>query len=133
MTEVTYIENKITVVLKCQRNITVTLVLLLKYRLKHTSSITLSISTAFSFADTSGIRLYYTKHMRNYEVGNVQIGQNDLEIPAGSRHLLQSGSCSSTCTKRMLPHPIYLTKTYIHMHNMGRLNISIYHQLVSVR
>ncbi|XP_063410638.1 dopamine beta-hydroxylase-like [Mytilus trossulus] len=72
-----------------------------------------------NLTDNSGIRLHYTDKLRKNEVGNVQIGQNDLEIPVRSDHFLKNGSCSETCTQRMLPHPIYLTKTYIHMHNLG--------------
>lgn len=74
----------------------------------------------FYSTDDSGIRIFYTKHLRHYDVGNVQIGQNDLEIPPMSVNVTQQGGCSDTCTSLMLPHPIYLTRTHIHMHNLGK-------------
>ncbi|KAL3861999.1 hypothetical protein ACJMK2_008005 [Sinanodonta woodiana] len=69
--------------------------------------------------DQSGIRVYYTPKLRPNNVGNVQIGQNGLHIPPRSLAHAQSGSCSSTCTNRLLSHPIYLTRVYIHMHFLG--------------
>lgn len=72
-----------------------------------------------NITDDSGIRIFYTKHLRQHDVGNVQIGQNDLEIPPMSVNVTQQGGCSDICTGLMLPHPIYLTRTHIHMHNLG--------------
>ncbi|XP_041355564.1 dopamine beta-hydroxylase-like [Gigantopelta aegis] len=69
--------------------------------------------------DSSGMRIFYTKRLRQFDAGNVQIGQNDLEIPPGSAHHSEVGGCSGRCTKKLLPHPIYLTRTYIHMHYLG--------------
>lgn len=69
--------------------------------------------------DNSGMRIYYTNRLRPYDVGNFQIGQNKIEIPPVSRDVVITGSCSSTCTSLMLPHPIYITSIYLHMHDLG--------------
>ena len=66
------------------------------------------------------MRVYYTQNLRKYDSGNVQIGQNDLEILPGSTNIDQSGGCSSFCTQHILPHPIYITRTYQHMHYLGK-------------
>ncbi|RUS72577.1 hypothetical protein EGW08_019663 [Elysia chlorotica] len=69
--------------------------------------------------DSSGFRVYYTKRLRKYDVANVQIGQNDLEIPPGQGHYPQTGGCSSECTSQWLQQPIFLTRAHIHMHYIG--------------
>ncbi|XP_033730292.1 dopamine beta-hydroxylase-like isoform X1 [Pecten maximus] len=74
--------------------------------------------SAANLTDNSGMRVYYTNRLRQYDVGNVQIGQQDLDIPPHTIHN-ESGGCSGTCTAAMLPHPVYLTRTYIHMHYLG--------------
>ncbi|OWF56201.1 Dopamine beta-hydroxylase [Mizuhopecten yessoensis] len=73
---------------------------------------------AENLTDNSGMRIYYTSKLRHYDVGNVQIGQQDLDIPPNTVHN-ESGGCSGTCTGAMLPYPVYLTRTYIHMHHLG--------------
>ena len=75
--------------------------------------------------DNSGMRVYYTQNLRKYDSGNVQIGQNDLEILPGSTYIDQSGGCSSFCTQNILQHPIYITRTYLHMHYLGKYMYSI--------
>ena len=76
--------------------------------------------------DNSGIRVYYIKTLRPYDVGNVQIGQDNLFIPPRRPLTVQEGSCSGTCTRLRLPHPIYITRTYLHMHHLGeRLNCEL--------
>ncbi|KAH9499340.1 hypothetical protein Btru_003815, partial [Bulinus truncatus] len=69
--------------------------------------------------DSSGVRVYYTSKLQKYDVGNVQVGQNDIEIPPAQRHFQQQGSCSSDCTKKWLQQPIYLTRAHIHLHYTG--------------
>lgn len=68
--------------------------------------------------DDSGFRIYYTTRLRQHDLGNVQIGQNQIAIQPLSETTIK-GSCSSGCT-RMFPHSIYLTRTYIHMHYLGQ-------------
>ncbi|XP_055863814.1 dopamine beta-hydroxylase-like isoform X2 [Biomphalaria glabrata] len=69
--------------------------------------------------DSSGVRIYYTSILHKYDLGNVQIGQNDIEILAGQGHVEVRGSCSPACTKHWLPQAIYLTRVHIHLHFIG--------------
>ncbi|XP_045163897.2 DBH-like monooxygenase protein 2 homolog [Mercenaria mercenaria] len=69
--------------------------------------------------DCSGMRLHATSNLRPYDVGNVQIGQNTIDIPGEASDVLISGTCSSKCTGLMLPRPIYITDVYLHMHGLG--------------
>ncbi|XP_060578464.1 dopamine beta-hydroxylase-like, partial [Ruditapes philippinarum] len=68
--------------------------------------------------DSSGMRLHVTSHLRANDIGNVQIGQNDINIPGESDHVLISGICPGRCTGLMLPSPIYITNVYLHMHGL---------------
>lgn len=70
--------------------------------------------------DSTGIRIYYSPILRKYELGNVQIGQSDIEIPASSVRNEVSGGCSNYCTSKLFTKPFYLTRTYIHMHTLGK-------------
>lgn len=70
-------------------------------------------------SDSSGFRIYYTRNLRKYDVANLQIGQNDLEIPPGQGHYAQAGGCSGECTSQWLQQPIFLTRVHIHMHYIG--------------
>lgn len=79
-----------------------------------------SLANCLFIADSSGIRIYYTEKKRKYELGNVQIGQNDIEIAPGSMKLEHHGSCSPYCTSTRFTHPFYLTRTFIHMHSLGK-------------
>ncbi|KAK7481426.1 hypothetical protein BaRGS_00027382 [Batillaria attramentaria] len=74
---------------------------------------------ASGLTDNSGMRVYYTDDLRPYDLGHVQVGQQDLEIPPKVTRHAQSGGCSAECTRLMLPHPIYLTRSHIHMHYLG--------------
>ena len=71
-------------------------------------------------SDNSGMRIHYTDNLRPYDIGNFQTGQNEIEIPAESRDFIVTGSCSSTCTSRMLPYSINISAVYLHMHDLGR-------------
>ncbi|GFS22593.1 dopamine beta-hydroxylase [Elysia marginata] len=70
-------------------------------------------------SDSSGFRVYYTRRLRKYDVANLQVGQNDLEIPPGQGRYPQTGSCSSACTSQWLKQPIFLTRAHVHMHYLG--------------
>ena len=71
--------------------------------------------------DSTGIRIYYTPVLRKYELGNVQIGQSDIEIPANSTRTKISGGCSNYCSNKLFNKPFYLTRTFIHMHSLGNV------------
>ena len=67
----------------------------------------------------SGMRLHVTSELRAHDIGNVQIGQNAIAIPADTNNYVTSGECPSSCTGVMLPRPIYITEIYLHMHGLG--------------
>ncbi|XP_059172056.1 dopamine beta-hydroxylase-like [Physella acuta] len=69
--------------------------------------------------DSSGVRVYYTTRLKENDLGNIQIGQNDLTIQPGVIRTLVTGSCSSACTRLWIQEPIYLTRGHIHMHYLG--------------
>ncbi|WAR14568.1 MOX11-like protein, partial [Mya arenaria] len=69
--------------------------------------------------DQSGMRLHVTSSLRPYDIGNVQIGQNEIHIPGLRQSNPVSGGCSGRCTGLMLPRPIHLTDIYLHMHSLG--------------
>ncbi|PVD37031.1 hypothetical protein C0Q70_04024 [Pomacea canaliculata] len=69
--------------------------------------------------DNSGMRVYFTSKLRPYNLGHVQVGQQDVEIPPGALRHAVSGGCSGQCTQQLLPHPIHLTSAHIHMHYLG--------------
>ncbi|XP_013401794.2 DBH-like monooxygenase protein 1 [Lingula anatina] len=71
------------------------------------------------YFDSSGMSIFYTPKLRQYDLGNVQIGQTFLEIPPLSDRFEQHGSCSSDCSRKQLLHPVYFTKTNLHMHGAG--------------
>ena len=70
-------------------------------------------------ADQSGMRVYYTPDLRPFDLGHVQVGQQDVVIPPGVTRHAQSGGCSGECTRMLLPHPIHLTTAHLHMHYLG--------------
>lgn len=67
------------------------------------------------------MRLHVTTILRQYDIGNVQIGQNDITIPRDSDKVFISGTCSRRCTGLMLPMPVYITDVYLHMHGLGKI------------
>lgn len=79
-----------------------------------------------TFLENSGFRLYYSKNEdRKYQIGNVQIGQESIEIAPLSEEILIEGGCSNECIERKLiesnTNKIYLTRVYLHMHYLGVL------------
>ena len=70
----------------------------------------------------SGMRLHVTSELRAHDIGNVQIGQNAIAIPADTNKYVISGECPSSCTRVMLPRPIYITEIYLHMHGLGTVS-----------
>lgn len=67
------------------------------------------------------MRLHITSHLRSHDIGNVQIGQNAISIPANTSDYVISGECPSRCTAVILPTTIYITEIYLHMHGLGKL------------
>lgn len=72
------------------------------------------------FSAMPGVKLHLTSKLLAYDIGNVQIGQNAIEIPANTSDYVISGKCPSSCTGVFLPSTIYITDIYLHMHGLGK-------------
>ncbi|KAK7094000.1 DBH-like monooxygenase protein 1 [Littorina saxatilis] len=72
-----------------------------------------------NLTDHSGMRVYYTDDLRPFDLGHVQVGQQNPVIPAGVTRHAQSGGCSGECTRMLFPHPIHITTAHLHMHYLG--------------
>lgn len=72
-----------------------------------------------NLTDQSGFRVFYTTDLRPYDLGHVQVGQQEIVIPAGVNRHAQSGGCSSQCTDLLLQEPIYISQAHLHMHYLG--------------
>ncbi|KAJ3216242.1 hypothetical protein HDU67_009752 [Dinochytrium kinnereticum] len=70
--------------------------------------------------DRSGIKVWYTKTLRKYDVGVLTLGSISISIPPNSLEptVLKPNLCPSTCTSKF-PGPITLLSSGIHMHNLG--------------
>ena len=75
------------------------------------------------------MRLHVTSKLRPHDIGNVQIGQNEIHIPGNSQSHPVSGECAERCTGLMLPRPIHLTDIYLHMHGLGNITLLVYTQI----
>lgn len=83
----------------------------------------IKLSSGGIVSDSSGMRLHVTSNLRPNDIGNIQIGQNDIDIPGETDEILVSGTCPAKCTGLMLPKPIYITNVYLHMHGLGKLSL----------
>jgi len=70
------------------------------------------------YRDGSGMVIYYTPNMRQYDGGSFMIGQTFIAIPPNQRDLKVEGTCESECTASY-PHTMFITDTFIHMHYLG--------------
>ena len=50
--------------------------------IRHKYVLYTNFKTTLVFADRSGMLLHVTRNLRRYDVGNVQIGQNEIHVPA---------------------------------------------------
>ncbi|KAJ3277807.1 hypothetical protein HK104_002963 [Borealophlyctis nickersoniae] len=70
--------------------------------------------------DSSGFKIWYTAHLRQYDMGVLFLGNQDIKIPGNTDIVtLPGGECPSNCTKRF-PHPITVQGNFFHMHTLGR-------------
>lgn len=68
--------------------------------------------------DSSGMRLYYTENLREYDAGILLTGQVLLQIPPKQEEVSVKGTCPQQCT-RALTNSIYVTASTVHMHYLG--------------
>ena len=75
-----------------------------------------------TYVDGSGLTMYYTPNLRQYDSASITIGQSDLAIPPGADVHYHTAYCTSKCTKDF-EEPIYLYSSVIHMHYLGKYRI----------
>lgn len=68
------------------------------------------------------MELYLTSKLREYNMGFLITGQEDLEIPAATSSYTYQGSCSSDCLTKKLKGNIYVDSVNVHMHYLGKSN-----------
>ena len=77
-----------------------------------------------TYYDSSGLILYYTPKLRRYNAAVFTIGQTYLEIPPRMPSVVHQGTCTSTCTRKLLKGPIHITAALNHMHYLGESQLS---------
>ncbi|XP_061190243.1 dopamine beta-hydroxylase-like [Saccostrea echinata] len=74
----------------------------------------------FDYTDSSGMTLYYTPNRRPNDATIMVVGQDYLEIPPGKERVEVDAVCSSEDTRIILSGPVYITRSFNHMHYLDR-------------
>jgi hypothetical protein len=80
--------------------------------------------------DSSGIVLHLTENLRQYDAGNLMIGNigsDEVTIPGNTPYFRVEADCPSVCTD-MWPHPINVFSSTLHMHNTGMMSWATLHR-----
>nr|KAG5695070.1 hypothetical protein BaRGS_032563 [Batillaria attramentaria] len=72
------------------------------------------------YTDSSGLTLFYTPKLRSYNTATFVVGQRIFEIPPAQPSVVISGSCTPSCSRRIISRPAYVTTVQNHMHYLGR-------------
>ena len=72
------------------------------------------------YYDSSGIKMYYTPHLRPNDLSVLTIGQSYLEIPPAMSSVVTGGVCSSACTQKYFKSPLKVTAGLNHLHYLGK-------------
>lgn len=78
------------------------------------------------YTDSSGITLYYTPKLRQYNGAILAIGDASLSLKPGLPEVETEGICYQQCTQRMFKGSIYISAAINHMHSLGKSNAFIY-------
>ncbi|XP_060062797.1 uncharacterized protein LOC132543325 [Ylistrum balloti] len=70
--------------------------------------------------DTSGMALFLTPNLRQYNLSTFRIGDIYLSIPPKEKSFAVEGTCASSCTRNQLTGPISVYQSFDHMHYAGR-------------
>nr|CAG4644644.1 EOG090X0318 [Leptodora kindtii] len=75
------------------------------------------------WVDSSGLRLWYTKQLRKYDAGVMEIGleyTDKMAIPPGQKSFTLTGYCIAQCTAVGLPREgIHIFGSQLHTHLLG--------------
>ncbi|KAJ3175795.1 hypothetical protein HDU87_005789 [Geranomyces variabilis] len=79
-----------------------------------------------TIVDSSGFNVWYTSHLRTYDMGVLFLGTEAITIPPNmASFTVPSGYCPSDCTQK-LPHPIIIQNNFFHAHTLGQ-NLTTQH------
>ena len=69
--------------------------------------------------DSSGMKVYYTPNLRQYDAELFVFGQEYLSIPPMTDNITYEATCPSDCTIDMFKQKVYITRAINHMHYLG--------------
>ncbi|XP_055862377.1 tyramine beta-hydroxylase-like [Biomphalaria glabrata] len=71
------------------------------------------------WVDSSGMRIYYTPHLRTYDAGIIVAGAQGFVLPPRRASITITSTCTSGCTRNLIKAPINVTMAWNHMHYAG--------------
>ncbi|XP_069108614.1 uncharacterized protein [Argopecten irradians] len=74
----------------------------------------------FGMTDSSGMSIYYTNSLRQYDIGTKVLRATHFTIPPGQPEHTVTSTCPGECTVMQIRSPIYITMAFNHMHLLGR-------------
>ncbi|XP_060076206.1 uncharacterized protein LOC132555864 [Ylistrum balloti] len=74
----------------------------------------------FGTTDSSGMTIYYTNILRQYDIGTKVLRATHFTIPPGQPAHTVSSTCPGECTVMQIRSPIYISMAFNHMHLLGR-------------
>ena len=83
------------------------------------------------FTDSSGMKVYYTPNLRQYDAELFVFGQEYLSIPPMTDSITYEATCPSDCTIDMFKQKVYITRAINHMHYLGMFIWPFLHVFVS--
>ena len=72
--------------------------------------------------DSSGLRIYHTPHLRQYDLSVMPIGPFHIVIPPQRESYSITGICRKPCTNTF-DQPYYVNAVFPHMHYAGVFSI----------
>ncbi|OWF51291.1 Dopamine beta-hydroxylase [Mizuhopecten yessoensis] len=74
----------------------------------------------FGTTDSSGMAMYYTNTLRQYDIGTKVLRATHFTIPPGQPAHTVTSTCPGECTVMQIRSPIYISMAFNHMHLLGR-------------
>ncbi|KAL5011657.1 hypothetical protein ScPMuIL_010208 [Solemya velum] len=73
-----------------------------------------------TYSDSSGITLYYSAALRQFDAAMFAVGQEWIEIKPQSDNVTVTSVCPADCTSDMFKTNLYITRAINHMHYLGK-------------
>jgi len=71
------------------------------------------------YTDASGMILYYTPKLRQYNAGVFSLAQLELNIPPRQPSVTEVGTCTEYCSHQTFSGDIHIMSAFNHMHYLG--------------